>query len=78
MKKLSYVCIIDDKHMDTRAFFSFIDALYAFNGQKRTVDAFCLGKIDLVNGPRLFRTREEHLRLVHLPVVLKVLTSESN
>lgn len=31
--------------MDTRPFFSFIDAVYAFNGQKRTVDALCSGKL---------------------------------
>lgn len=31
--------------MDTRPFFNFIDAVYAFNGQKRTVDAFCSGKL---------------------------------
>lgn len=31
--------------MDTRPFFSFIDAVYAFNGQKRTVDALRSGKL---------------------------------
>ena len=31
--------------MDTRPLFNFIDTIYAFNGQKRTVDAFCSGKL---------------------------------